>query len=133
MIYEIEITRFAPAPVTSVMTTGSAAKAERVVWADATESCLVLVARYHGAVSRGELHVWLSAGRALVRLDEHRDWHATDSAWAESAAGGDAWFTDSDGATFRAQAAETISQPQAMDALVFWLQTGQMLPGLTWA
>ena len=35
--------------------------------------------------------------------------------------------------TFPAQAAETLSRPQAMDALTFWLQTGQMLPSLTWA
>ena len=56
-----------------------------------------------------------------------------DSAHAESMAGGDAWFRDSDGATFPAQAAETISQSQAMEALAFWLQNGQMLPSLAWA
>jgi hypothetical protein len=54
-----------------------------------------------------------------------------DPAHAESAAGGDPWFRDSAGATFPAQAAETISRSQAMDSLAFWLQTGQMLPSLT--
>lgn len=99
---------------------------------DAGEPCVVLVARHDGAVSRGEFHIWLSAGRALVRLDEHREWHAMDSAWPEFAAGGDAWFSDSNGTAFPAQAAETVSRSHAMDALAFWLQTGQMLPSLTW-
>lgn len=112
MIYEIEIARFAPRPVASVTTTGIAAEAERVVRADVCDPCVVLVAHHDGAVSRGEFHIWLSVGRALVRLDEHREWHAMDPAWAEFAAGGDAWFRDSDGTTFRAQAAEAISRSQ---------------------
>jgi hypothetical protein len=115
MIYEIEITRFAPEPVASVTTTGIAAEAERVVRADAGEPCVVLVAHHDGAASRGEFHIWLSAGRALVRLDEHREWHAMEPAWAEFTAGGDAWFRDSDGTEFPAQAAETISRSRAMD------------------
>ncbi|HEX6040015.1 hypothetical protein, partial [Longimicrobium sp.] len=117
MIYEIEITRFVPAPVVSVTTTGIAAEAERVVRLDAVEPCVVLVAHHDGSVSRGEFYVWLSAGRALVRLDEHRERHAMDPAHADSAAGGDAWFRDSDGTTFPAQAGETVSRSQAMDAL----------------
>jgi hypothetical protein len=132
MIYEIEITRFAPGPVASVTTTGSAAEVARVVRADVCEPCVVLVAHHDGAVSRGEFHIWLAAGRALVRLDEHREWHAMDPAWAEFAADGDAWFRDSDGTNFPAQAAETISRSQAIDVLAFWLATGQMLPTLTW-
>ena len=50
-IYEIEITRFEPGPVVSVMTTGIAAEAERVVRAEAGEPCVVLVAHHDGAVS----------------------------------------------------------------------------------
>jgi hypothetical protein len=97
MIYEIEITRFAPGPVAWGMTTDIAAEAERVVRTDACEPGVVRVAQHDGAVSRGEFHIWLSAGRALVRLDQHREWHGMDSAHAESAAGGDAWFRDSGG------------------------------------
>jgi hypothetical protein len=82
-------------------------------------SRVVLVAHHDGAVSPGEFHIWLSAGRALVRLDEHREWHAMDSAHAGFAAGGDAWFADSDGTTFPAQTAETVSRPQAVNALAF--------------
>lgn len=133
MTYDIEITDFAPDARTSrtaVRTAEEAWTAARA--AEACDPCVLLVGRHEGGVSHGDFHIWLAGDRALVRLDEHRERHAMDPAHAESAAGGDAWFRDSDGSTFPAQDGETVSWPQAFEALNHWLRTGAMLPSLTW-
>ena len=130
--FEIEITRFEPGLATSRTTTSDAGEAELAVRLGAREACVILVARHDGAISRGELHVWLAGGRALVRLDEHREWYATDPAWSASAAPPEWEFRDSDGTSFSAPTSETVSRSQAMDVLTFWPRAGEMLPGLTW-
>jgi hypothetical protein len=131
--YDIEITGFAPDARTSrtaVSTAEEAWTAARA--AEARDPCVLLVGRRSGNVSHGDFHVWLAGDRALVRLDEHREWRAMDPARVASAEMGDTWFRDSDGTPFPAQDAEAVSRSQAMDALAFWLKAGQMLPGLTW-
>jgi hypothetical protein len=99
----------------------------------AREPCVVTVAHRDGKVSYGEFHLWLSSGRALVRLDEHREWHATDRDGAATGGSGDVEFRDTDGSAFSASFGETVTRSQALDALAFWLRTGGMLPDLTWS
>lgn len=132
MIFEIEITRFRPEPVTSRTTASSAGGADAAVRTAADADACVLVAWSKGEVSLGEMHIWLANDRALVRLDEHRDWHASGPATLASAPAGDVWFRDSDGAQFPAQAAETVSRALAFEALGHWLCTGEMVPNLVW-
>jgi hypothetical protein len=133
VIYDVEITGFAPdartlsARVDTAEDAWSAARA-----AQARDPCVLLVARHEANVSRGDFYIWLQGDRALVRLDEHREWFAMDPARAASTSGSDAWFTDSEGTMFPAQDAETLARSQAFQALDHWLRTGEMLPGLTW-
>lgn len=122
-----------PKPVTSSTRVSTADEAWAVARAAGTrDPCVLLVARHGGRVSHGDFNIWLAGDRALVRLDEHREWHAMDPAPGASAAGGDTWFRDSDGAAFPAQAAETVARSQALEALDDWLRTGEMSPALTW-
>jgi hypothetical protein len=133
MIYDIEITDFAPDARTSrtvVSTVEEAWATTRA--AEAVDPCLLLVGRHEEDISYGDLHIWLAGDRAVVRLDEHREWYAMDDAHAASAAAGDTWFRDSEGTSFPAQNAETISRSHAFTALDYWLRTGGMLPSLTW-
>ena len=134
MIYDIEITDFAPdarASRTVVSTAEEAWTAARA--AETLDSCVLLVGQHAGNVSYGDFHVWLAGDRACVRLDEHREWYAMDAAWVAPAAAGETWFRDSDGTPFPAQAGETVSRSQAIAALDYWLRTGEKLPSLTWA
>lgn len=99
--------------------------------AEACDPCVLLVGRHAENVSHGDFCIWLARDRAYVRLDEHRERYAMDL--ARTASTGDTWFRDSDGTTFPAQGAETVSRSQAFTALDYWLRTGGMLPSLTWA
>lgn len=132
MTYDIEITDFAPDARTSRTVVGTADEARIVARAaEARDPCVLLVGRHEENVSWGDFYIWLAGDRALVRLDEHREWHAMDPVWVASAAG-ETWFRYSEG-PFPAQDAETVSRPQALAALDHWLRTGEMLPSLTWA
>lgn len=134
MIYDIQITDFAPDARISqtVVSTAEEAWATARV-AEAIDPCVLLVGCCLENVSYGDFQIWLAGGRALVRLDEHREWYAIDSVWATSTAAGDTWFRDSDGTSFLAQAAKRVSRSQAFAALDYWLRTGGKLPSLTWA
>lgn len=134
MFYDIEVTTFTPDLGTSrtvVNTMDEAWTAARAV--EIIDECVLLVGRHERNITRGDFHIWLSGDRALVRVDEHREWFAIDPARVASATAGDTWFTDSDGTTFPAQNAETVSRSQAFEALDCWLRTGGRLPSLTWA
>jgi hypothetical protein len=132
MIYDIEITDFAPDARTSRTVVSTAEEAwDAVRAAEACDPCVLLVARREEGVSYGDFHVWLAGDRACARLDEHREWFAMDHAWVTSEAAGETWFTDTDG-PFPAQTAETISRSQAFEALGHWLRTGEMLTSLMW-
>jgi hypothetical protein len=131
--YDIEITAFAP----DARTTRTVVSTAEEAWttaraAEACDPCVVRGGRHEDGVSHGDCHLWVAGDRALVRLDAHREWHAMNHAHGVSEAGGDVWFTDSDGTAFPAQAAETVLRPQGFEALSHWLRTGQMLPSLTW-
>lgn len=132
MMYEIEITRFKPEPVTIRADVSSATEAEAMTRERADGMSYVLVARHEGEVSWGDVHLWLAGDRALVRCDEHREWYARDPAWAEVGTASDVWFIDSDGTPFPAPGAETVSRSTAFEALDHWLRTGEMLPSLVW-
>lgn len=133
MMYEIEITRIEPQPITTRTTTSSASEAEALVRRGAGDPCVVTVAHHEGEISVGEFRIWMASGRAVVRLDEHRDWYAADSEAAAPDSEREMTFIDDDGSFFDAPASGTVSQSQALDALGFWLGTRKKLPTLTWA
>jgi hypothetical protein len=89
----------------------------------------IMAAEHANGVSHGEFYAWLSGDRALVRVDEHREWYAHELVRP----GGDpVEFYDEDGESFTQSREATISRPQALAALTHWLSTGRMLPALTW-
>lgn len=130
MTFDLEITCCTPHPVTERLTARDAAEAESVVRACADSLCFVMAAQRDGDRHGDDFYVWLASDRALLRRDEHREWHALDREWASAA--GDLWFTDADGTPFPAQNGETVSRSQAFDALFFCLRTGELLPSLEW-
>lgn len=133
MIYDIEITDFTLGARTSRTIVGTAEDAwEAACAARAGDESVLLVARRDATVSYGDFHIWLAGDRALVRLDEHREWFGIDADCAATASAGDIWFRDSDGASFPAQRAEAVARSQAFEALDYWLRTGKMLPSLNW-
>lgn len=79
-----------------------------------------------------DFYLWLAGDRALLRIDQHREWLASDPAWASSAGEGEMEFSDENGSSFPMPLAETVSRAQALDALAHWLRTGEMLPDLAW-
>lgn len=130
--FDVEITRFAPEPIAERFTTSNPGEAEAMVRERADEVCFVMVTQREGDLFGDDFYLWLAGGRACVRRDEHREWYAIDPAWAVSAAGGDRWFRDEEGTWFPVQDGETLSPSQALDALGYWLRTGELLPTLTW-
>jgi hypothetical protein len=129
--FDLEITCRAPEAVTEHLSARDAAQAEATVRARADALCCVLATRRDGERYGDDFYVWLADDRALLRRDEHREWYAHDPARVSAA--GETWFTDADGSLFPAQNGETVSRAQALDALSFWLRTGNLLPGLAWS
>lgn len=132
MTYDIEITDFAPdarmsrATVSTPQEAWIAARA-----AEALDPCMLLVSRLGGNVNWGDFYIWLAGDRALVRVDEHRDWYATDPLMTVAEADTELEFRDTHG-TFFELFAKTVSRAQAFAALDYYLRTGEMLPSLTW-
>lgn len=131
--FDVEIARLVPEPVAERAMAVGAHEAEAMVRAAADEACLVMVTQRDGAAYGDDFYLWLAAGRGIVRRDEHREWYATDPATAAPPAHAQIEFWNEDGTRFTHPAAETVSRSRAVDALAFWLQTGKMLPSLTWA
>lgn len=132
--YDVEITTFDSGPRTSrvvVDTAGEAWTAARA--AAAIDPCVLLIGCQTGEVSYGDFHVWLAGDRALLRLDGHREWHATDPAHDASDAARPVEFRAPDGTCFSAPRAGTVTRSGAFEALSSWLRTGEMPPGLLWA
>ncbi len=128
--FEIEITRCAPEPVREFGTAGDADEADAMVRAHA-DVCFVMLTQRDGERYGDDFYVWFAGDRAVVRRDEHRERYAVDPAWAASAPDTVIEFREVEGA-FSARAAETVSRSQALEALTYWLRTGEMLPALTW-
>lgn len=93
------------------------------------DSGRIMAADHGSAVSHGEIYVWLSSDRAVVRIDEHREWYAREPVLPT---GDPVEFYDEHGASFMESRAATISRLQALAALAHWLATGRMLSSLSW-
>jgi hypothetical protein len=89
----------------------------------------IMAGEHANGVSHGEFHAWLSGDRALVRVDEHREWYAREPV---RPTGDPVEFCDEDGDRFTRPREATVSRPRALAALAHWLSTGRMLPALTW-
>ena len=131
-MFDVEIETFVPArpPLRRMGVPGTEAAALLAPVAEAARAA-ILVGRRGG----DDFLVWLSAERALVRLDAHREWYAADPsvAAAGAAAGGPVVeFQDGAASRFTAPAAATVSRTQALDALAHWMRTGEPAPALTW-
>lgn len=72
-MYEIEITRFQLQPTLQKFSVAEAAEASTVVSGVVDETAVIYVADIRDHVDYGNFYVWLCAGRAYVRLDEHRE------------------------------------------------------------
>jgi len=131
-MYEIEITRFQPQPTLQKFSVAEVAKAATVVSGVDDETAVIYVADIRDHVDHGNFYLWLCAGRAYVRLDDHRE-HYGSYRDVTTIPRGEAVFFDEDGSTFNASLAATVSVESAQDALAHWLATGRATPALLWS
>jgi hypothetical protein len=131
-MYEIEITRFQPQPILQKFSLVEAAEALIVVSDVDDEKAVIYVADIRDQNDHGNFYVWLCAGRAYVRLDEHRE-HYGSFRDVTMIPRGETVFFDEDGSTFTASLAATISVASAKEALAHWLATGQATAALLWS
>lgn len=131
-MYEIEITRFQPQPVRPSFSLADAAETSTVVAGVDDEKAVIFVANIRDRMDYGNFYVWLCAGRAYVRLDEHRE-HYASARDAATPPQGEVLFLDEDGSTFSALLAATVSVRSAKEALAHWLATGHATNALQWS
>jgi hypothetical protein len=131
-MYEIEITRFQPQPILQSFSLADAAEVSAVLAGVDDETAVIFIANIRDRIDYGNFYVWLCAGRAYVRLDEHREHYASvrDAATIPQ---GEVVFFDEDGATFSALLAATVSARSAKEALEHWLTTGHATTALLWS
>jgi hypothetical protein len=131
-MYEIEITRFQPQPTMQRFSLDRAAEASTVVAGVDDETAVIFVANIRDRIDYGNFYVWLCAGRAYVRLDEHRE-HYASFRDATTIPLGEAIFFDEDGSRFSTSLATTVNVISAKEALAFWLATGKATTALLWS
>jgi len=129
-MFDIEITTFDPEPAATPLKARNPHEAYMAVLARTGSRCAVHVRHQDEVAAHTELYLWLSGDRARVRVDEHREWYATDPAAGASVA--EAEFTAADGSVFQARLEETVSRQQAMVALADWLDGEEKTSLLTW-
>jgi hypothetical protein len=132
VFYDIEITDFTSGGRTSRTVVSTAEEAgTQARAAESIDQCLLLVGRHAENVSHDDFHLWLAGSRAFLRLDGHRDWYATDPGAAPAQDGTEVELSDLDG-RFSVPFSRTLSRTQGFEALLHWLRTGEMMPGLAW-
>ena len=89
------------------------------------ERAALLVGRRGG----DDLYVWISGARARVRLDQHREWYATEQGDPD---GPEVEFEESPGVTFMQPFAATVSREHAWAAVDHFISVEQPLPALVW-
>lgn len=134
MTYEIEITRFAPEPVTEYFTAATPGDAVLRTQPDDAVEFVVFVAALdrERKVDWGNFYVWCNSERALIELHEHCEHYATDSKLAPEQ-NREVSFRDEDGSRFSVPYELTVTRDQAMAALHFWLPAQKHTPELVWA
>jgi hypothetical protein len=131
-MYEVELIRFRPVHIKQEFSFAAAAEAARVASGLDDETSFIAIADIRDNTCWGELLIWCSGGRALVRLNEHRE-HFASYPDTSSIPQGDASFLDDDGSTFYIPLANTVSVESAEEALLHWLSTGGTTSALTWS
>lgn len=131
-MYEIEITRFQPQPIKQSLSLADAEEASTVLLSVEDETALIFVADIRGRIDYGNFYIWISAGRAIVRLDEHRE-HYACARDAAAMSNCEAVFIDEDGSTFYAPLDTTVSVSSAKEALAHWLATGTATTAFLWS
>lgn len=133
MTYEIEITRFAPGPVTERFIVATSGDAVLRTQPDDAAEFVVFVAALdrEQKVDWGNFYVWCNPERALIELHEHCERYATDSQLAPGQ-NREVSFRDEDGSSFSVPYQRTVSRDQAMAALHFWLPALKHTPDLVW-
>jgi hypothetical protein len=127
--YEAELSRFDERRSRETLVTCDAeVLIAKVARFDADPS-VVFVAWLSQGADHGNFYLWRRHGRALVRLDEHREHFASQP---DHALTGTIEFVDEDGTTFVVDAGETVDAEAGLAALHHWLRTGEMTPGLAW-
>jgi hypothetical protein len=131
-MYKVELIRFQPAPVKQEFSFSDVADVKKVAIQFDDETSIIAIADVRGNVCWGEFCVWRSAGRALVRLGEHRE-HFASYPDTSAVPPGEAPFLDDDGSEFHEANANTVSVYSAIEALMHWLSTGEKTSALQWS
>jgi len=131
-MYKVELIRFHPTRAKQEFSFADAAEAAEMVLEVSDEPSFIAIADISGNTCWGELLIWQSGGRALVRLNEHREHFAsypeTSSITLEEVS-----FLDDDGSIFQVPLSNTISVSSAKEALKHWLSTGKTIGTLIWS
>jgi hypothetical protein len=129
-MFDIEITACQPEPVTNSLTARNPHEAYMAVLARLGVRCAVRVFHQDRQATHTDFFLWVADDRARVRVDEHREWYATDPKLAPTE--GTVEFADRDGSLFSVPMNETVSRQQAMVALADWLDGEEKTSLLTW-
>ncbi|MES2036667.1 MAG: hypothetical protein V4495_02425 [Pseudomonadota bacterium] len=131
-MYEVEIIRFQPVHIKQEFSLSNAVEATKMALELDDETSFIAIADIRDNACWGEFLVWRSEGRALVRLNEHRQ-HFASYQDASAIQTGNATFLDDDGSAFHTPLAHTVSIESAKEALVHWLSTGNATTALIWS
>ncbi|MBC3916929.1 hypothetical protein H8L32_05520 [Undibacterium sp. CY18W] len=131
-MYEVEIIRFQPVHIKQEFSFSSAVEATKVALELDDETSFIVIADIRGNACWGEFLVWRSEGRALVRLNEHRE-HFASYRDISAIQTSDVSFLDDDGSVFDIPLANTVSVESAKEALLHWLLTGEATIALLWS
>ena len=127
--YKMELhSRGAPMPLVS--NECSIEAIERQVLELPKSPFFMLVAALGQGVDHGNFLIWGNGQKAIVKLQEHRDFMAIHSENGEDESA--VMFFDSDGSDFTEQMCNTIRHDAAIDALLYWLQSMERTPDLIW-
>ena len=134
MIYEIEITRFAPGPIVERYAVATSEDAARQIQLDHAIELLIFVTALDRErnVDWGNFCVWCNAERARVQLNEHREHYATDPLLQPEQTR-EVRFRDELGGSFSVPYQQTVTRDQALAALRFWLPSQEHTPELAWS
>ncbi|HEV7508714.1 MAG TPA: hypothetical protein VGS07_27795 [Thermoanaerobaculia bacterium] len=134
MIYEIEITHFAPDPIVERYAGATSEDAVQQIQLDQAIEFVVFVAALDRErnVDWGNFCVWCNAERALIELREHREHYATDPLLQPEQTR-EVRFRDEDGSSFSVPYQRTVTRDQALAAMRFWLPFQEHTPELAWS
>ena len=132
-MYEVAITNFRPQPTQQKLSFAEAAGASACVRLVEDDVAVISIADIRDRTDYGNFYIWIYAGRALVRLDEHREHFACNQEAALDLSPEQVVFQDEDGSRFSMPVAATVNVHSAKEALLHWLATGKRSAALAWS